>query len=61
VAVAAGDLVLGDADGIVVVPADAAADVLAAAEEKQAKEELARGLLAGGASAAEVWERHRVL
>jgi 4-hydroxy-4-methyl-2-oxoglutarate aldolase len=61
VAVAPGDLVLGDPDGVVVVPADAAADVLAAAEEKQAKEALARTLLTSGASAAEVWERHRVL
>ena len=61
VAVAPGDLVLGDPDGVVVVPADAAADVLAAAEEKQAKEELARTLLTSGARAAEVWEQHRVL
>jgi regulator of RNase E activity RraA len=61
VAVAAGDLVLGDPDGIVVVPLDAADDVLAAAEEKQAKEELARGLLAEGVTAAEVWDRHHVL
>jgi 4-hydroxy-4-methyl-2-oxoglutarate aldolase len=61
VAVGPGDLVLGDPDGVVVVPADAAADVVTAAEEKQAKEGLARDLLASGARAAEVWEQHRVL
>jgi regulator of RNase E activity RraA len=61
VSVRAGDLVLGDADGVVVIPGDAAVEALAAAEEKRGKEELARGLLAEGVSAAEVWERHRVL
>jgi len=61
VSVAAGDLVLGDADGVVVIPQDTAEEMLAAAEEKRDKEELARGLLAQGVSAAEVWERHRVL
>jgi regulator of RNase E activity RraA len=61
VAVAGGDLVLADADGVVVVPRDMAEEMLAAAEEKRDKEELARGLLAEGVSAAEVWERHRVL
>jgi len=61
VAVSGGDLVLGDADGVVVVPRRIAEEMLAAAEEKRDKEELARGLLAEGVSAAEVWERHRVL
>src|SRR5262249_56367564 len=61
VSVAGGDLVLADADGVVVVPRDAAEEMLSAAEEKRDKEELARRLLAEGMSAAEVWERHRVL
>ena len=61
VSVAAGDLVLADADGVVVVPRDRAEEMLAAAEEKRDKEELARRLLAEGMSATEVWERHRVL
>jgi len=61
VSIAAGDLVLADADGVVVVPWEIAEEMLAAAEEKRDKEELARRLLAKGVSAAEVWERHRVL
>jgi 4-hydroxy-4-methyl-2-oxoglutarate aldolase len=61
VSVAGGDLVLADADGVVVVPRDTAEEMLAAAEEKRDKEELARRLLAEGMSAAVVWERHRVL
>jgi 4-hydroxy-4-methyl-2-oxoglutarate aldolase len=61
VTVAPGDLLLGDADGVVLVPAVGAADVLAAAEAKRAKEELARDLLASDVPAAEVWEQHRVL
>jgi 4-hydroxy-4-methyl-2-oxoglutarate aldolase len=61
VSVARGDLVLGDPDGVVVVPLDAAPEMLTAAEEKRAKEQLARGLLAEGIAAVEVWERHRVL
>ena len=61
VSVTAGDLVLGDADGVVVIPRDIAEEMLAAAEEKRDKEELARRLLAEGVSAAEVWERHGVL
>jgi 4-hydroxy-4-methyl-2-oxoglutarate aldolase len=61
VTVSSGDLVLGDADGVVVVPQDVAEEAVGAAEEKRGKEELVRGLLADGVSAAEVWERHRVL
>jgi 4-hydroxy-4-methyl-2-oxoglutarate aldolase len=61
VAVAAGDLVLADADGAVAIPREMAEAALAAAEEKRDKEELARRLLAEGVSAAEVWQRHGVL
>jgi 4-hydroxy-4-methyl-2-oxoglutarate aldolase len=61
VRVEAGDLVLGDADGVVVVPAGAAAEVLDAAAAKRASEELALGVLSAGGSAAEVWERLGVL
>jgi 4-hydroxy-4-methyl-2-oxoglutarate aldolase len=39
VAVAAGDLVLGDADGVVVIPRERAADVVAAARERALREE----------------------
>ena len=61
VLVEAGDLVLADADGVVVIPSGRAPAVLEAAEAKRAKEELAASLLAGGGSAAAVWERHGVL
>jgi regulator of RNase E activity RraA len=61
VSVNADDYVLGDADGVVVVPEVVAANVIAAAEEKQAKEALARDLLAGGTPATDVWHEHGVL
>jgi regulator of RNase E activity RraA len=61
VLVSAGALALADADGVVAIPWAVAEEALAAAEEKRDREELARGLLAEGVSAAEAWERHRVL
>lgn len=61
VSVSAGDYLIGDADGVVVIPAAVAVDALAAAEGKRAKEVLARDLLAGGATAAAVWREHGVL
>jgi len=42
------DILFGDADGVVVVPADRAADVLAVASEISAAEERIRALLADG-------------
>jgi 4-hydroxy-4-methyl-2-oxoglutarate aldolase len=59
--VASGDLVLGDEDGVVVVPADAADAVLAAAEEKLGLERHARASLEGGESASAMYERHGIL
>lgn len=55
------DLVLGDPDGVVVIPRSVISETLDAAEEKTQKEDLARSLLNSGVSVAEVWERHRVL
>lgn len=56
-----GDLVLADCDGVVVIPATAAAEALARAEEKREREQAARGQLEAGASVAEVYERYRIL
>lgn len=61
VAVAAGDLVRGDEDGVVVVPSGLAADALAAAEEKLGLERIVQDALARGESAAELYERYGVL
>jgi 4-hydroxy-4-methyl-2-oxoglutarate aldolase len=56
-----GDLVRGDEDGVVVVPAGLAAAALAAAEEKLGLEHVVRDALARGESAAELYDRHGVL
>ncbi|MDQ3863082.1 MAG: RraA family protein [Actinomycetota bacterium] len=61
VTVRPGDLVFAEPDGIVVVPAGIEEEVVAAALEKVDKEDLVRSELAGGASLAEAWARHRVL
>lgn len=61
VEVHAGDLVRGDEDGVVVVPAALAPAVLAAAEEKHRLEGLVRESLARGESATELYIRHGVL
>jgi microcystin degradation protein MlrC/regulator of RNase E activity RraA len=55
VRVAAGDLVLGDEDGVVVVPAAAAGDALDAAERKAGLEREAAVALASGVSAADMY------
>ena len=59
--VAPGDLVRGDEDGVVVVPAELAAVALAAAEEKLGLEHLVREGLNRGESAADLYDRHGVL
>jgi 4-hydroxy-4-methyl-2-oxoglutarate aldolase len=61
VGVAPGDLVLADADGVVVVPQDVEADVLARATERAERESTVRDELLAGATLREVWDRHRVL
>ncbi|QYK42223.1 MAG: 4-carboxy-4-hydroxy-2-oxoadipate aldolase/oxaloacetate decarboxylase [Paracoccaceae bacterium] len=49
VQVAPGDIVIGDDDGVVVVPADRAAEILMAAEKRDSDEEIKRQHLREGA------------
>ena len=61
VEVAPGDLVRGDEDGVVVVPAALAADALAAAEEKLGLERIVAEALERGETAADLYDRYGVL
>ena len=61
VKVSHGDLVLADEDGVVVVPAGVAEQVLALAEEKAATENVVRDKLAQGIPVRTVFEEHGVL
>jgi regulator of RNase E activity RraA len=56
-----GDLVLADADGVVVVPHDLAEETLRLAEEKVRGENLVRQKLAEGMSATEAFHRYGIL
>jgi regulator of RNase E activity RraA len=56
-----GDLVLADADGIVVVPRSIALQVIEAAEQKVRSENLVRAKLAEGMSVTEAFRRYGVL
>jgi 4-hydroxy-4-methyl-2-oxoglutarate aldolase len=56
-----GDLVFGDADGLVVLPRAIADDVLVQAMDKIASEDLTRRDLLAGHSLREVFDRHKVL
>ncbi|MDX6748386.1 RraA family protein [Geminicoccaceae bacterium 1502E] len=61
VAVRPGDLVFGDVDGVVVIPAEIAEAVVAAALEKIDGENATRDELARGMKLAEVYEKYGVL
>jgi 4-hydroxy-4-methyl-2-oxoglutarate aldolase len=61
VAVQPGDLVVGDADGVIVVPQSVEARVLERAFEKVDGEDRTREELARGAKLADVFARYRVL
>jgi len=61
VAVAPGDLVFGDADGVIVVPRAVEDEALRRALAKVAGENTTRDELAAGAKLADVFARHRVL
>jgi regulator of RNase E activity RraA len=61
VRVSHGDLVLADNDGVAVVPAAAADEVLTLAEEKLTTEDVVREKLAQGLSVREVFAAHGVL
>ena len=61
VTVRAGDLVLADHDGVVVVPYEVAEEALAAAEEKVAGENLVREKLAEGMPVSEAFRTYGVI
>jgi 4-hydroxy-4-methyl-2-oxoglutarate aldolase len=61
VTVANGDLVVGDIDGVVVVPAEAAEEVSAYALDKATTERKGLALLRDGAMLRDVWARYGVL
>jgi len=61
VAVVPGDLVVGDADGVVVVPQAVEDEALARAFTKVTGENTTRDELAAGAKLADVFARYRVL
>ena len=56
-----GDLVLGDNDGVVVIPAGVAAEVITLAEEKSSGEDLVRVKLAEGMGAWEAFRTYGVI
>jgi regulator of RNase E activity RraA len=56
-----GDLVIADADGIVVVPQAAEADAINAAWEKVHAENVVRDAIAGGMTATEAFKKYGVL
>ncbi len=61
VAIAVGDVIVGDADGVVAVPAAAWADVRRLAAEKGSGEDAVRAALRAGRSLRDVFDEHRVL
>jgi 4-hydroxy-4-methyl-2-oxoglutarate aldolase len=61
VAISPGDWILGDVDGVVVIPAGHAEPVIRAALEKIAAEDTTRAELEAGHSLREVFARHGVL
>jgi regulator of RNase E activity RraA len=61
VEVAPGDLVLGDHDGVVIIPAALGAEVIALAEEKVTGEGLVRAKLAEGMSVSEAFRTYGVI
>ena len=61
VEVAPGDLVLGDHDGVVVVPSARAEEVIRLAEEKVAGENLVREKLAEGMPVSEAFRTYGVI
>ena len=61
VAISPGDWILGDADGVVVIPADKAEQVIRAALDKITAEDTTRSELEAGESLRAVFARHGVL
>ena len=60
-ALSPGDIIIGDADGVVVVPRDRAAAVAAAAEQRLAKEERNRQRLQAGELGLDIYGLRDVL
>jgi len=61
VRVMSGDIVFGDADGVVVIPNERAEEVIARAQEKARGEDATRDELRNGKLLAEVFSRHGIL
>jgi 4-hydroxy-4-methyl-2-oxoglutarate aldolase len=61
VEISPGDLVLGDNDGVVVVPASLGAEVIGLAEEKVAGEDVVRAKLAQGMPVSEAFQTYGVI
>ena len=61
VAIAPGDLIVGDADGVIVVPRAVEADAVAQAFAKVTSEDRTRDELAAGVKLADVFAKYRVL
>ena len=61
VAISPGDLVLGDNDGVVVIPASLGAEVIGLAEEKVSGEDLVRAKLAEGMPVSEAFRTYGVI
>jgi 4-hydroxy-4-methyl-2-oxoglutarate aldolase len=51
-----GDLIIGDADGVVAIPRDLAADVVAAAQQREAREAATRDRIRAGERTLEVYK-----
>jgi regulator of RNase E activity RraA len=56
-----GDLVIGDDDGVVVVPKGIADEVIESAEEKSSGEDVVRDVLATGASVWDTFQQYGVI
>jgi regulator of RNase E activity RraA len=56
-----GDYVLGDCDGVVIIPQEVAASVIAAAKAKVSGENTVREELAAGVPVSEVFRKHGIL
>lgn len=61
VSVCHGDYILGDCDGVVIIPRDVAPEVIAAAMEKVSGENTVREELAAGVPVGEVFRKHGIL
>lgn len=61
VAVSRGDLILGDPDGVVIVPSDVVEEVVAKALEKVSAENTVRDEIRSGETLTSIFDRHQIL